>query len=473
MRGSRALLFIASGGMELSWLYAWATFLTSSVLDHPFPFLEATGAFALAAAITLFSEGRGWLVIQIVGLHALGFIPALLRVVTIFSSWSSSFSNQTWLTESGSSALGAQQWFIFLLLLTWVFVFWGGGIRLARRSVDYFTLCSRFDRGLVAFFILFLAKFFFLIKGGTNLAEPVSELLIFPFLIFSLLAIGLARDRTSAPKDFLPGYQGIGVILSFIVVVLLVGTGLVFFFLPYLTLAAETGYGILKIVAVPLGSILVKVLRFIFGSDFSLPEQPPEKPPKLLDMTSSGKGPWWLELLGKILAWGIWILLGLLFLALFAVSMYFLFQWLISRTSVNQERQLPRHPILMWAERLRLFFRSLWIRFVRSIKGYKGVVQFYTALLSWGRRSGLPHSLSETPIEYGSRLTRRFPALKKEIDLIIEAFNREVYGGVVLNENTLAMVHSAWFRLHSPMYWPRRLKTWFYRSPDQEDLFRQ
>jgi hypothetical protein len=474
MRENKALLLIANGGMELSWTYAWAIFLTTSILHQSFPFPEAVGAFALAAALSSFSQGRGWRVIYIVFLQALGFVPLLLRVVRIFNSWSHSYSSLSWLMNSEVTTPGSHEWIIFILVISWALCFWGGGMRLVQRPMDYFTLCSRFDRGLVAFFILFLAKFLFLVRGEIKIEDPVSEFLIFPFLVFSLLAIGLARNQTTAPRDFLPGYQAIGVILSFAVVVLLFGTGLVFFFLPYLTLAAEKGYVVLKTVAVPVGSILVTVLRFIFGYDNDFSQKLPDKPEiKLPELTPSGTGPWWLELLGKILAWGIWILLGLLFLTLIAVSIYFLFQWLFSRTSINQKRQMPRHPILLWAEKLRLFLRSLWIRFVRSIKGYKGAVQLYTALIIWGRRSGLPHSLSETPIEYGLRLTGRFPVLRKDIELIIEAFNREVYGGVVLDENQLTIAHSAWFKLRSPLHWPRRVKTWFLRPQDQEDFFRQ
>ena len=118
MRENKALLLIASGGMELSWTYAWAIFLTTSILHQSFPFPEAVGAFALAAALTSFSQGRGWRVIYIVFLQALGFIPLLLRVVRIFSSWSHSFSSLTWLLESGGTVPGNQEWVIFILVIS-------------------------------------------------------------------------------------------------------------------------------------------------------------------------------------------------------------------------------------------------------------------------------------------------------------------------------------------------------------------
>ena len=98
---------------------------------------------------------------------------------------------------------------------------------------------------------------------------------------------------------------------------------------------------------------------------------------------------------------------------------------------------------------------------MRRTKGYRGAVQLYAALLTWGRHSGLPYFLSETPAEYGLRLKYRFPSLKTEIELIIEAFNQEVYGEIILDSEQCAIAQFAWRRLRSPLHWPSRLKTWF------------
>jgi hypothetical protein len=276
------------------------------------------------------------------------------------------------------------------------------------------------------------------------------------------LAIGLVRNQSTTQRDFLPGYQGIGVILSFTVVILLFGTGLVLFFLPYLTFAAETGYGMIKIAAKPLGPIIVSVLRFIFLHGTIRSENPsPPTQGSTGDLVSPTESSWWVELLEKILAWVFGGLFGLIVLIISGLALFFLFRWLLSRTPITQRRQGPRYPILLWIERLRIFLVSCYKSVIRRVKGYKGGVQLYTALLSWGRYSGLPHFLSETPREYGLRLKHRFPSLKREIELIIEAFNQEVYGEIILNEQQLAIAESAWRRLRSPLHWPLRLKTWF------------
>jgi len=487
MKGQhRVLLFLVAMGMELSYLYACATFLTTSLFHHPFPFPEAVGTFALAAILTLLSEGRGWRVIYGLAFQALGFVPALLRMVHVFNSWSPSFLTQTWLLKfAGTSAdhpdygglmpVGVIGWFVAILAVLWALFFWVGGRQLAKRPMDYFTLCSRFDRGLIAFFIIFLVKFLLQIipvNGGVKIAESMSVSLLFPFLIFSLLAIGLVRNRNAAPKDFLPGYQGIGVILSFAVVILLLGTGLVLFGLHYLTVAAETGYAVLRVAAGPVGFILLKVFRFIFGypeTDFERVRRPHETNLAPREVQPHGPSAWWLVLLGKIFYYLLWVMMGLILLTIVGVILFLIVHWLLSKTSVSQERQSTRYLISLWVEKLRLFLISCRSWLVRKLKGYHGAIQLYTALRGWGRHSGLPHGLSETPIEYGLRLKRRFPVLTREIESIIGAFNEEVYGEIILNDRQLTVAQTSWRRLRNPRYWPSRLRAWFRRSVDREN----
>jgi hypothetical protein len=461
-RGKGALLFLAMVGMELSWRYAWATFLTTSILHQPFPFLEAIATFVLAAAITLLSKGKGWRVVYIAGIQVFGFVLAALRMVYVLNSWSHAIVSQTWLIEFFNTPRSPLEWLTLILVLFLLLMFWAGGVTFARRSTAYSTLCTRFDLGIAAFGLLFLTKFLVLYKGGIKIEDPISQLLFFPFFIFSLLAIGLVRNQTTAQRDFLPGYRGIGVILSFTVVVVLFGTGLVLFFLPYLTLAAETGYGILKTAAKPLGPVLVSILRFIFMHGAIRPEMPsPPTKGGVGDLASPGESSWWTELFEKILVWIFGSLLGVILIIVCCVALFYLFRWLLSKTSVHQNRQGLWHSIFSWMDGLRVFLVSWWRRVALRAKGYKGAVRLYAALLRWGRHSGFPHFLSETPREYGLRLKNRFPSLKKEIESIIEAFNQEVYAETTLSEKQLSQVRFALRRLQSPIHWPSRLKTWF------------
>jgi len=469
MKGrGKTFLFLASTGMELSTLYACANFLTLAIFNHTFPFPEAVVSFVLGAVLTRFTQGKGWRVISVLGIQALGFIPSLLAMHKVFNAWSDSFLSQTWFIKHYDDPTGAIGWFVAFLLILWAFVFWRGGTGLAKRATDYSTICSRFDRGLFAFFLLFLTKFLLRTKGSFEIKDPTSEFLVFSFLIFGLLAIGLARNRSPIPKDFLPGYQSIGVILSFTTIILLVGAGLVLFCLPYLTLVAEKGYDILKIAAGPVGYVLLKILIFIFGYHVPQPAIPqPEKGITLPDLTSQTKPSEWMELLGKLLAYGLWVLLGIVLLMIVGVTLYLIFRWLFSKTPASQERQSPWVLIEGWVERLRRFLYSCWGWLVRRVKGYRGAVQLYIALLTWGRHSGLTHSLSETPKEYGLRLKHHFPVLTREIELIVESFNEVVYGEANLGEHPLALTQTAWRRLRSPRHWPSRFRNWFLRSSDR------
>ena len=457
---------MVSGGMELSWLYAWANFLTTSILHRSFPFPEAITTFGLAALFTLFSRGKGWLIIQILGLQAFGLLLAASRTVYGFDSFTSSFWSKAWVVEFFNHPRGPLEWIILVLVLFWTLLFWVGGVTLARRSAAYSTICSRFDLGLGAFFLLFLVKLVPLVNEGIRIVDPTSELLLFPFFIFGLLAIGLARNRSDAPKDFLPGWQGAGVILSFAAIVLLFGAGLVLFFLPYLTLAATASYGILKVAGQPLVSVFVTVIRFMFMRGISRPEE--------LSAPSGGSAEtlsapversWWMELLEKMLAWGLWILVGLVVVVMFCLATFYLFRWLLSRTSISKRRQRPWDLISSWPGRLQALLLYCWGKILRIVRGYKTAVQLYAGLLGWGRRSGLSHFPSETPVEYGLRLKHQFPPLQREIERIIEAFNLEVYGEIILSDEQFAKARLAWRRLRSPLHWPSRLGTWFFQPP--------
>ena len=466
MRREKGILsFLVSGGMELSWLYGWATFLTISTLHQSFPFKEAISTFVLATIFTLLSKEKGWRVVYILGLQGFGFMLTALRIVYVFNSGSYSFWDQTWLIGFFSTPRNPLEWLFLLILLFWAIMFWVGGVALARRSLAYSTICSRFDLGIVAFFLLFLTRFLLLVKGGIKVEETFSQPLLFSFFIFSLLAIGLARNRSTATRDFLPGYQGIGLILSFAVAVLLFSTGLILFFFPYLTAAAEMGHVIIKRIADPLGPILVSVIRFIFMHGTIRPEKTsPQTEESIRDLASPGESSWWTELMEKILAWGLGTILGLIILIIFCLAIFYLLRWLFSRTSISQKRPSLWYLVSLWALRFQAFLVFCWRKIVRGVKGYKGVIQLYAALLSWGRHSGLPHFLSETPAEYGLRLQYRFPLLKREIELIIEAFNQEVYGEIILDNEQRIIAQFAWRRLRSPLHWPSRLRTWLLHS---------
>jgi hypothetical protein len=459
-----SLVFLASGGMELTWLYAWATFIIASILHRPFPLPEAIGTFVLAALLTVIVWGRGLRVILILGLQVFGFLLATSRIVHVFLYDSHPFFDQWWLVTCFRQPKDPLQWCILGVILFFALLFWVGGVTLALRSTAYLTVCTRFDLGVAAFFCLVLVKFLLLVKGGIDIQDFTPELLFFPFFVFSLLSIGMARNQSSAQRDFLSGYQGIGVIVTFAVVVLSFGAGLLLLFLPYLRVAAEIGYGVLKSAAAPLSPILVAIVRFLFMHSRSRPETASSSlgsdQTELVSSTESG---WWTELFEKIFIWGFVGLGVMIALIVCGLGIWFLFRWLFSRTAMSEKKQIQWSVIFSWAAHLFTSLLLCWGTIVHWATGYRTAIQLYSALLAWGRHSGLPHFLSETPTEYGVRLGNQFPTVSREIGLIAETFNKEVYGEIVPDEKQFSMAKLAWQRLRSPIHWPSRFKSWFFQ----------
>jgi hypothetical protein len=123
------------------------------------------------------------------------------------------------------------------------------------------------------------------------------------------------------------------VILSFTAVVLLIGAGGVTLFLPYLTKAAEVGYGLMQKGAEPLSPILISILRFILlGRRFR--EEPRSASPE--DMKTEfgphAESSWWTELLERIVGWGFLGVLGVILLVVSGIAVWYLVKWLFSRT---------------------------------------------------------------------------------------------------------------------------------------------
>jgi hypothetical protein len=75
------ILTIARGGMEITWRYAWALFLTQLAIRRHFPLPAAVCAFLMAAVLTQLPAGRNWRVYQRLLLQIAGFIPLALLAV--------------------------------------------------------------------------------------------------------------------------------------------------------------------------------------------------------------------------------------------------------------------------------------------------------------------------------------------------------------------------------------------------------
>ncbi len=317
-------------------------------------------------------------------------------------------------------------------------------------------------RDLALLFLLLLIKFLIELKGGIRLEDPATGLLVIAFILFSLLSIGLARGRGDAKKSFLAGFHGIGVILGFTTTVVLCGAGLILLTFPYLTQIADSAHSVLKEAAEPLGPVIVKIVRFIFGrSRFQIETGSSGTVGLGMNPVDPSPGSEGEVFLRQVIGWGLAGILGLMAVGLFGYLMNQLIRWLLKRNTTDETKP----PSSAWLLKLLSLFitipQGVWNRILYLLRGVDSAASVYAGVLCWGRRSGLPPVPSETPGEYGIRLKHQFPKLKEEIEMIIEAFNSEVYGKIMMEQRSLCGISSALSRMRSPRHWTSRIRSWF------------
>ena len=349
---------------------------------------------------------------------------------------------------------------MFIVVVFSAFLFWIRGVFFAKQEQDYFKTCSRFDLGISLFITLYLLKLLLEIKGNIRFDEKISELSFFPFLIFGLLSISLARNRNDLKKDFLTGFHGIGIILTFAFLTISFGSGIFLLLLPYLSRAADSGYDVLKTAMEPVGVVIVGILRFLFSRNRGI-NNSTTSPSGESNITPvySFESLGWIGLLERLLIWGLMIIITVALFSIIILAIFYLLRWLVSKTDMEPSEKSCRRLIFYLINRIEAFLLFCWAKIIFRIDQYKLAVQVYKSLINWGRMSGVPIFKSETPIEYGLRMIGHFPRFKKEIGLIIEIFNKEAYGELILKDNELTMAKKHLIKLHSPFYWPSRLKT--------------
>jgi hypothetical protein len=454
----QTFLVLSCGGMEITWRYAWAFFLTLLILNRPFPLPETLAVFTAASLATTLAGKKSWRMYQSLALHIFGFtIAALLTTYRLYYQHMPFFSI-SWIQDWFKQLQEPQQWLIQLLVFACLLLFWLGAHALVKRPQNYYHACVQFDKGLGALFLLLLIKFMVQAKGGIRLEDPVTRYLLFAFFTFSLIAISLARNQSDVHKTFRPGYHSIGIVLGFVSTVLIGSAVLIVLFFPYLTYMADSAQSVLKETTEPMGPVVVKIIRFIFSiGRYRRDIKPSGTSDSIGDQLYPDSEIEWTQSLG-------WILLGVIGLIALGVCGYLihlLVRWLLKRNTMDKSQHEPMVLLAKLLSMIGAICLGVWNGLLFLLKKIDSAATVYAGMLGWGRRSGLPAVASETPVEYGERLKQSFPRLKMEIEMIIEAFNREIYGQIPPDEMALARIQSAQRRMRNPRHWPSRMRAWF------------
>jgi len=214
--------------------------------------------------------------------------------------------------------------------------------------------------------------------------------------------------------------------------------------------------------------VLIEALLFLFRPrEITLqPDQPHTDAPKLTDMdttkltdmdTSAVEG------FQLIVGWGLFGIIGMVVLGALVYLLIYILRLLLKRSRDDTALPLSIGWISDLLRKLVALPLLFWRGWVSLLKGIDCAAIVYAGMLRWGRRSGMTQIHSETPAEYGNRLMNGFPGLGVEIELIVEAFNREVYGQTTTDRQILSRLHLAQRRMKRLRHWPSRIKVWFFQ----------
>ena len=438
-------LFPAFFSMELFWLFAWADFFMKSTAGLSVPFFSFMAAYFFSFALASGFREKNLRLIWVILGHGL-----VLCGVAAFAAGSATGM----ILPSGS---GVFQWYQSGLAMALTGLFWYKGTKLAFRKMSYKMVCNYFDLGVSLFFGLLLVKLLIFYRSGVRLGDAFLLYLMAGFFFSGLAAIFFSSASTTHKKQYVEGFRGIGVLISFCMLFLLCGMGLVFVLMPLMTSLAESGYTVLKGVSGSFSPYLISILRFILTVPKPRAEGTAAPPDQGIQgfhaIGMTGEAGWFFDLV----FYGILFLMAAVAVVLLGALVLRVFRFLMQRPVPVAEN----HPIL-WSGLWRFlntvlnFFRKRILLFFSKIETAQ---TGFSKLMAWGRKSGVQRRFTETPGEYAKRLQNLFSPLEKEIFTIVQAFHRETYGEMKLTGPELDKMIAATKKIHSPAFWLIRLRT--------------
>ena len=440
------------------WRYAWINYITLAVFGWGFPLPGAAVFFLLSYALTAVTSRRGFRLITIAVFHAAGFSLLLLGFLHSFYDVSVSIFAPRWIAGFFSAPRALAGWLSLILLMLMPVLIWAGGINLVRKRENYTSGYTGLDIGITAFFLLFLVKFIARTQVNTVVDDPAAIRSFFLFFITCISGILVSKQREHVDLEFSSHRRGIGVIISFIVIIAVI-TVFAVLLMPLLSTAADTGYGVLKVIGAPLGGVLVRILRFLLGGQRIRPDA------QTGGGDSGGATEAFIEtvdeqgFLGVILGYIALGLVALVSAVLVAALLWTLVCRLLKRTD-NTER-IKQPPFFRYIMEL---LKKLILPIKMLLSNRKtGIDGIYSSLLKWGARGGIARKNNETPEEYKKRLCEFYPFASFEIGTITDSFNMSCYGEKVSGENEYYRALRCLKQLKSPGLIPARIISWFRR----------
>ncbi len=455
-------MHLFGAGMDLCWLQAVAAFVLHALFDYRVPILFLLAIYGCGILTNRFCYSRRRLRLQVFLLKVILFSAAFL-VATQFFLFR---YNDNDLSSQLSRMLGPHdpflEWSLALLILVMAGITWRRSTIHVLQPPSPENVYLRLDLGIAVFFSLLVIRLMVFGRFNVTILYPDLKYLFFPFFLFALLTIGLMWHDGRGRRQYASGFGRMGVILSFGAVMVSGGLGMVALFHSQMTASARVLSGILKKAGPPLESAVIWLGRILWSSrrnDVRPPPSPLKDQGSFAEVARNTVETGWLT---SVLKWGTMALLAMTLLFLFYLLLRYLLKYLTTRTDSKHLRQFRVFDFPQWVKRLMAFVARILSRIPAPLKRVNSAEGLFTALMSWGRRSGIPHKRTDTPMEYGARLTAAFPGLRAEIETIIRLLYMETYGQLALDHLQIATGRSAKRRLAHPVFWKDRIKAWIF-----------
>jgi hypothetical protein len=450
------LVHVFGAGMDLCWLQAWTSFALHALFDYEVPLLFVISIYCCGSLTEHYCYSRKRLRIQVFLVKTILFSAAFLGATRFFLF---RYNDNTFPIQF-SRMFGAHEpfldWCLMLVILLMAGIVWRRSTIHVSKPLSPENVYLRVDLGIAAFFSLLILKLMLFGRFHVTILYPDLKYLFFPFFMFALLTIGLMLSGGNGDRQYAAGFGRMGIILSFGAVMVSGGMGMVFLLHSQMTASAQILSRVLKKAGPPLEGAIIWLARLLWSSKRNelLPLPPAPKDPELY--AGLAKGAVETGWLTSALKWGTTALLVLTILFFIYLLLRFLLHFLLTQTDSKKVRNTRIFVFPKWLKR----FISFIARIPALLKGIDSAAGLFTALASWGRRSGIPYKKTDTPMEYGARLAASFPDLKTEIETIIHLLYKEIYGGLTLDNNQMADGKRAKKRMAHPAFWKNRIKTW-------------
>lgn len=433
------------GILELCWVYSLLSFFTDIIDVKSFPFFDILIFFMLVIAIYKILGKIGLLRIFIALVYSILIILLTLKFIHFYYYFATSFYSFQWFSMWIKDLSTGKILFYQILIFFSVLFIFTVALLSARRKITIQSVYVIFD--ITIGIILFI----FLLEIGIKELHPSVNLMFLPCLIIGLICITLVRNqRCNIVKKNLKKREILSFIMILLVILVVLSLSVIIFY-PWI-------YIITNKIVITLNDIFKNVILFLLGDRSASKRlsdtQKNENRGTVIEPDNSGSNEpnLFFRIFIKIFLWLIYIVCSLAVIFIFYSLIKNLFKWLFKKSekeiSYNFNINLFKK---IFAILLNIFF--ILIAFFRIIfhgkNNQKNIIYYFRFLLFYGKFSGHPILINETPNEYGLRLAGFNPVKKDDIFFIINNFNRYTFGKIHLDENSLKEVFKSCIKVIS------------------------